>query len=62
MRAFSPQFVGRYLAATGPQVFESPGAYQLDRAGLQLFDRIQGLGAPILLLFARLRQIGLMAS
>ena len=40
MRAFSPQFVGRYLAATGPQVFESPGAYQLDRAGLQLFDRI----------------------
>lgn len=67
MRAFSPQFVGRYLAATGPQVFESPGAYQLDRAGLQLFDRIQGdylttLGAPIFLLFARLRQIGLMAS
>jgi septum formation protein len=67
MRAFSPQFVGRYLAATGPQVFESPGAYQLDRARLQLFDRIQGdylttLGAPIFLLFARLRQIGLMAS
>ena len=67
MRAFSPQFVGRYLAATGPQVFESAGAYQLDGAGLQLFDRIQGdylttLGAPIFLLFARLRQIGLMAS
>jgi septum formation protein len=67
MRAFSPQFVGRYLAATGPQVFESAGAYRLDGAGLQLFDRIQGdylttLGAPILLLFAHLRQIGLMAS
>jgi len=67
MRAFSPQFVGRYLAAIGPQVLESPGAYQLDGAGLQLFDRIQGdylttLGAPIFALFARLREIGLMAS
>ena len=67
MRAFSPQFVGRYLAAIGPQVLESPGAYQLDGAGLQLFDRIQGdylttLGAPIFALFARLRETGLMAS
>jgi septum formation protein len=67
MRSFSAQFVGRYLAATGPQVCESPAAYQLDGVGLQLFDRIQGdflttLGAPIFLLFERLRQIGLMAS
>ena len=67
MRSFSPEFVGRYLAAIGPQAFESPGVYELDRAGLQLFNRIQGdylttLGAPILLLFARLRQIGFMAS
>jgi septum formation protein len=63
MRSFSAQFVGRYLAATGPQVCESPGAYQLDGVGLQLFDRIQGdylavLGAPIFLLFARLRESG----
>src|SRR5581483_2190214 len=62
MRAFSPQLVGRYLAAIGPQVLDSPGAYQLDGAGLQVFDRIQGdylttLGAPIFALFARL-QIG----
>ncbi len=67
MRSFSAQFVGRYLAATGPQVYESPGAYELDGVGLQLFDRIQGdyltvLGAPIFLLFARLREIGFMAS
>jgi septum formation protein len=67
MRSFSAQFVGRYLAATGPQVYESPGAYQLDGVGLQLFDRIQGdyltvLGAPIFLLFAHLRKIGFMAS
>ena len=67
MRSFSAQFVGRYLAATGPRVCESPGAYQLDGVGLQLFDRIQGdflttLGAPIFLLFGRLREIGLMAT
>jgi septum formation protein len=67
MRSFSAQFVGRYLAATGPQVSESPGAYELDGVGLQLFDRIQGdylaiLGAPIFPLFARLREIGFMAS
>ena len=41
--------------------------YELDGVGLQLFDRIQGdylttLGAPIFLLFARLREIGFMAS
>jgi len=67
MRSFSAQFVGRYLAATGPQICESPGAYQLDGVGLQLFDRIRGdylttLGAPIFPLFARLREIGFMAS
>ena len=40
MRSFSPQFLGRYLAAAGPQVYESVGAYQLDGLGIQLFDRI----------------------
>jgi septum formation protein len=67
MRSFSAQFVGRYLAAAGPQICEAPGAYELDGIGLQLFDRIQGdylalLGAPILLLFARLRESGFMAT
>ena len=64
MAAPAHQFVGRYLAAVGPQVCDSPGAYQLDGVGLQLFDRIQGdylaiLGVPILQLFARLRQSGI---
>ena len=67
MRSFSAQFVGRYLAAAGPQICEAPGAYELDGIGLQLFDRIQGdylalLGVPILLLFARLRESGFMAT
>ena len=53
MRPFSPQFLGRYLAAAGPQAHQSVGAYQLDGLGIQLFDRIEGdyfaiLGLPLL--------------
>jgi nucleoside triphosphate pyrophosphatase len=67
MRPMSAQFIGRYLAAAGKQAIESPGAYQLDGVGLQLFERVEGaypavLGAPLLLLFGRLREIGFMAS
>lgn len=67
MRPLSAQFVGRYLAAAGPQAVGSPGAYELDGVGLQLLDRIDGafpavLGAPLFPLFARLREIGFMVS
>ena len=66
MRPLSAQLVGRYLAAAGPQVYKSAGAYQLDGLGIQLFDRTDGdyfaiLGFPILQLFARLREIKLLA-
>jgi septum formation protein len=67
MRQFSPEFLGRYLAAAGPQVCRSVGAYQLDGFGIQLFDRVEGdyfaiLGLPLLLLFSRLRENGILAS
>jgi len=67
MRPFSSQFLGRYLAAAGPQAYQSVGAYQLDGLGIQLFDRIEGeylsiLGLPLLLLLARLRENRVLAS
>jgi septum formation protein len=67
MRPLSAQFIGRYLAAAGPQAIGSPGAYELDGIGLQLFEHVQGaypavLGAPLFPLFARLREIGFMVS
>jgi septum formation protein len=67
MRPLSAQFVGRYLAAAGPQAVGSPGAYQLDGVGLQLFEHVQGtypavLGVPLFQLFGRLREIGFMVS
>ena len=30
MRQFSPEFLGRYLSAAGPQLYQSTGAYHLD--------------------------------
>ena len=67
MRAFSPEFLGRYLAAAGPQVCRSVVPYQLDGLGIQLFDRVEGdhfaiLGLPVLLLFERLREKQILAS
>jgi septum formation protein len=67
MRQFSPEFLGRYLAAVDPQVYQSVGPYQLDGLGVQLFDCIEGdyfaiLGLPVLPLFARLRESQIIAS
>ncbi|MGE5260368.1 MAG: Maf family protein, partial [Actinomycetota bacterium] len=53
MRKLSPQFIGHYLAATGEEVLNSVGAYQVESIGIQLFEKIDGdyfviLGLPLI--------------
>jgi septum formation protein len=63
MRAFSDRFLEDYLDAMGPAVTASVGGYQLERAGIQLFERIDGdhfviLGLPLLPLLHHARMVG----
>lgn len=66
MRDFSETFLDQYLTAAGNSVTESVGAYQLERMGIHLFDRIDGdhftiLGMPLLFLLNALRKMGVVA-
>ena len=66
MRAFTDEFLDAYLDAMGPAVTASVGGYQLERSGIQLFERIEGdhfviLGLPVLSVLAFLRNEGLLA-
>jgi septum formation protein len=61
MRNFSDKFLEEYLEAVGPSVTQSVGAYQLEKLGVHLFERVEGdyftiLGMPLLPLLAYLRQ------
>jgi septum formation protein len=63
MRRFSDAFLDWYVAAEGPAVLGSVGAYRLEGRGIQLFEKIKGdyfaiLGLPLLELahFLRKRQ------
>ena len=61
MRNFSDKFLEDYLDAAGEAVMASVGAYQLERPGIQLFERIEGdyftiLGLPLLPLLDFLRR------
>ena len=67
MRDFSEQFLEAYLDAAGQAVTASVGAYQLERTGIHLFERIEGdhftiLGLPLLPLLGHLRAIGVLAA
>ncbi|MGA8227891.1 MAG: Maf family protein [Xanthobacteraceae bacterium] len=66
MRALSDRLIDTYLDAVGPQALSSVGAYQLEKIGVQLFERIEGdhftiLGLPLLALLAFLRRDGYLA-
>jgi len=63
MRAFSDQFLEDYLDVAGAAALMSVGAYQLEGAGIHLFERIDGdyftiLGLPLLPLLEFLRRGG----
>jgi len=63
MRSFTPQFIGRYLAAAGESVLTSVGAYQIEGLSIRLFEKIDGdyfsiLGIPLLPLLDALRREG----
>jgi len=67
MRDFSDRFLDSYIEAAGPAVAASVGGYQVERAGIQLFERIEGdhftiLGLPLLPLLHYLRREGYLAD
>jgi septum formation protein len=67
MRAFSDSFLDAYLDAMGAAVTASVGGYQLERVGIQLFERIEGdhfviLGLPLVALLQYMRQAGWLAA
>lgn len=63
MRDLSPEFIGRHLAQAGDDILTSVGAYQLEKEGVQLFEKINGdfftiIGLPMLPLLQELRNLG----
>jgi septum formation protein len=67
LRPLSGAFLDRYLDAAGSAVLSSVGAYQLEKTGIHLFERIDGnyftiLGLPLLPLLHFLRRHGSLAA
>ncbi|MCQ0987019.1 Maf-like protein [Jiella marina] len=63
LRKLDPGFIGRYLAMVGPRALTSVGAYQIEREGAQLMEKIEGdyftiIGLPLLPLLKELRERG----
>jgi septum formation protein len=63
MRRLSPETIEQYLAEVGETAFSSVGAYQIEGAGIRLFEAIDGdyfaiLGLPLLPLLGYLRDVG----
>ena len=60
MRDFSDALLDSYIAAEGPEILGSVGAYRIEGRGVQLFEEIDGdyfavLGLPLLALLSFLR-------
>ncbi|EJF98214.1 maf-like protein [Bartonella vinsonii subsp. arupensis Pm136co] len=64
VRPLSSEFIERYLARVGPDVFNSVGVYQIEGEGIHLFEKIDGdfftiIGLPLLPLLEKLRHFGI---
>jgi len=67
MRPLNDRFLDAYLEAAGSAVMASVGAYQLERYGVHLFERVEAdhftiLGLPLLAALHFLRQEGSLAG
>ena len=67
MRAFSESFLDAYLDGASDAMTASVGAYQLERTGVHLFEKIEGdhftiLGLPLLPLLEHLRREKVLAA
>jgi septum formation protein len=67
MREFSDEFLARYIAENAQEALHCLGGYQLEAAGINLFEKIDGdyftiLGMPLLELLAYLRQENYLTS
>jgi septum formation protein len=67
MRLFSDVFLADYLREAGDRVRHTVGAYEIEGAGIQLFERVEGdtftiIGLPLLPLLAELRAHGVLGT
>ncbi len=67
MRDFSDRFLSMYLDEAGPDILHCVGCYELERSGVQLFEKIEGdyftvLGLPLLAVLGALRAHGALMS
>ncbi|OYW55794.1 MAG: hypothetical protein B7Y80_04545 [Hyphomicrobium sp. 32-62-53] len=67
MRDLSDADIERYLDAAGSGIFGCVGAYQIEGAGVQLFERVAGdhftiMGMPLLPLLGQLRRMDEVAA
>jgi len=67
MRAFSDEFLRKYLTAEIPEILGSVGCYRIEGRGAQLFARIEGdqftiRGLPLIHVLAALRTHGALPS
>lgn len=67
MRDFSDRFLGQYLNEAGSVIYQCVGCYELEKTGVQLFEKIEGdyftvLGFPLLALLGALRTHAVLTS